>query len=112
MNKSRASHENWWKQFWSRSNVQIGDPVLEKYYYASQYLFASTTRAGKFAPGIWGSFITQDSTAWGGDYHLNYNYQAPYWAAYSSNYIDLTDNFDQPVLDYIEKGKIHAQDFT
>lgn len=107
--QTRASHESWWKQFWSRSNVKIGDPVIEKYYYASQYLFASTTRAGKFAPGIWGSFITQDSTAWGGDYHLNYNYQAPYWAAYSSNYIDLTDNFDRPVLDYMEKGKIHAQ---
>jgi len=105
----RLAHEDWWKQFWSRSNVRIGDPYLEKYYYASQYLFASTTRAGKFAPGIWGSFITRDSTAWGGDYHLNYNYQAPYWAAYSSNYIDLTDNFDQPVLDYMEKGKVHAK---
>jgi alpha-L-fucosidase 2 len=105
----RVAHENWWKQFWARSHVEIGDPYLEKYYYTSQYLFASTTRAGKFAPGIWGAFITQDSTAWGGDYHLNYNYQAPYWAAYSSNYIDLTDNFDQPVLDYMEKGKVHAQ---
>ena len=107
--KFHTAHEQWWKQFWSRSGVQIGDPFLEKYYYASQYLFASTTRINKFAPGIWGVFITQDSTAWGGDYHLNYNYQAPYWAAYSSNYIDLTDNFDQPVLDYMEKGKLHAQ---
>jgi alpha-L-fucosidase 2 len=107
--KIRLAHENWWKEFWSRSNVQIGDPFLEKYYYASQYLFASTSRANKFAPGLWGSFITQDSTAWGGDYHLNYNYQAPYWAAYSSNSIDLTDNFDQPLLDYMEKGKVHAK---
>jgi len=107
--KIRLTHENWWKEFWSRSNVQIGDPFLEKYYYASQYLFASTSRAKKFAPGLWGSFITQDSTAWGGDYHLNYNYQAPYWAAYSSNYIDLTDNFDQPLLDYMEKGEVHAK---
>jgi len=105
----RLQHEDWWKQFWSRSNIQIGDPILEKYYYTSQYLFAASTRAGKFAPGLWGPFITQDSTAWGGDYHLNYNYQAPYWAAYSSNYIDLTDNFDQPLLDYMEKGKIHAK---
>jgi alpha-L-fucosidase 2 len=101
----RLAHENWWRNFWARSDVRIGDSFLEKYYYASQYLFACTTRSGKFAPGIWGSFITQDSTAWGGDYHLNYNYQAPYWAAYSSNYIDLTDNFDQPLLDYMEEGK-------
>lgn len=107
--KMRREHENWWKQFWSQSAVEIGDTLLEKYYYASQYLFASSSRAGKFAPGIWGSFITKDSAAWGGDYHLNYNYQAPYWAAYSSNHIDLTDNFDQPLLDYMEKGKVHAK---
>ncbi|HSC39182.1 MAG TPA: hypothetical protein VLD19_14970, partial [Chitinophagaceae bacterium] len=34
----RAAHENWWRQFWSASGVRIGDPYLEKYYYASQYL--------------------------------------------------------------------------
>ncbi|NCU05874.1 MAG: trehalose hydrolase, partial [Chitinophagaceae bacterium] len=104
----RTAHELWWKQFWSLSNVRINDPFLEKYYYASQYLFASSTRAGKFAPGLWGVYITRDSTAWGGDYHLNYNYQAPYWASYSSNHISLTENFDQPVLDYMAKGKLHA----
>lgn len=106
----RTDHERWWRQFWSRSSVQIGDPYLEQYYYASQYLLACASRGNKCAPGIWGPFITKDSTAWGGDYHLNYNYQAPYWAAYSSNQIELTDNFDQPLLDYMEKGKAHARD--
>jgi hypothetical protein len=103
-------HERWWKNFWDRSNIKIGDTVLEKYYYASQYLFTCITRGNKFAPGIWGPFITRDSTAWGGDYHLNYNYEAPFWAAYSSNYIDLVDNYDQPLLDYMKMGKFHAQD--
>ncbi|ETZ24668.1 trehalose/maltose hydrolase [Pedobacter sp. V48] len=106
----KKEHEGWWKDFWNRSNVQIGDSIIEKYYYASQYLFASTSRGDKFAPGIWGPFITRDSSSWGGDYHLNYNYQAPYWAAYSSNYIDQTANFDQPLLDYMEKGKQHAKE--
>lgn len=105
----RAEHEAWWKDFWSQSKIEIGDPFIEKYYYASQYLFASSSRGDKFAPGIWGPFVTRDSSAWGGDYHLNYNYQAPYWAAYSSNHIDETKNFDQPVLDYMEKGKAHAK---
>ncbi|WP_315823857.1 glycosyl hydrolase family 95 catalytic domain-containing protein [Paraflavitalea speifideaquila] len=77
--KKRMAHERWWQQFWSRSTVQFGDPYLEKYYYASQYLLACASRGNKFAPGIWGPFITKDSTSWGGDYHLNYNYQAPYW---------------------------------
>lgn len=106
----KAAHEAWWKDFWGRSNVRISDPFIEKYYYASQYLFGATSRGNKFAPGIWGPFVTRDSSAWGGDYHLNYNYQAPYWAAYSSNYIDQTANFDQPLLDYMEKGKQHAKD--
>lgn len=107
--KLKEKHEAWWKDFWGRSNIRIGDPFMEKYYYASQYLFGATSRGGKFAPGIWGPFVTRDSSAWGGDYHLNYNYQAPYWAAYSSNYIDQTDNFDQPLLDYMDKGRQHAK---
>ncbi|HEY0612322.1 MAG TPA: trehalose hydrolase, partial [Chitinophaga sp.] len=105
----RGAHLQWWSDLWKRSSIRIGDSLLEKYYYTSQYLFASSSRPGKFAPGIWGPFITRDSTAWGGDYHLNYNYQAPYWAAFSSNYIDLTDNYDQPLLDYMEKGRWHAK---
>ncbi|MGX5818917.1 glycosyl hydrolase family 95 catalytic domain-containing protein [Chitinophaga lutea] len=102
-------HRKWWQDFWRRSSVNIGDTMLERYYQVSQYLFAASSREGKFAPGIWGPFITRDSTAWGGDYHLNYNYQAPYWAAFSSNYIDLTDNYDQPLLDYMAAGRVHAQ---
>jgi alpha-L-fucosidase 2 len=105
----QKEHEAWWRDFWTQSKVEIGDPFIEKYYYASQYLFGATSRGDKFAPGIWGPFVTQDSSAWGGDYHLNYNYQAPYWAAYSSNHIDETRNFDQPLLDYMEKGKAHAK---
>lgn len=108
--KIRTAHEKWWKDFWGRSGIRIGDSVLEKYYYASQYLFACTTRGNKFAPGIWGPFVTRDSTSWGGDYHLNYNYEAPFWAAYSSNHIDLVDNYDQPLLDYMKMGEFHAHD--
>lgn len=106
----RERHEAHWKKLWSQSQVRISDPFIEKYYYASQYLFLCSSAKNKFAPGIWGPFITQDSSSWGGDYHLNYNYQAPYWAAYSSNYIDQVDNFDQPILDYMENGKKHAQE--
>lgn len=106
----RKEHQSWWNNFWEQSHINIGDAYFEKYYYQSQYLFACSSREGKFAPGIWGPFVTRDEAAWGGDYHLNYNYQAPYWASFSSNHISLTDNFDQPILDYMEAGKKHAQD--
>ena len=96
----KNNHRIWWQNFWKQSYINIGDRYFEKYYYQSQYLFACSSREGKFAPGIWGPFITRDEAAWGGDYHLNYNYQAPYWASFSSNHISLTDNFDKPLLDY------------
>lgn len=106
----RKEHHSWWNHFWKQSHINIGDSYFEKYYYQSQYLFACSSREGKFAPGIWGPFVTRDEAAWGGDYHLNYNYQAPYWASFSSNHISLTDNFDQPLLDYMEAGRKHAQE--
>ncbi len=105
----KYNHRTWWQNFWKQSHINIGDNYFEKYYYQSQYLFACSSREGKFAPGIWGPFITRDEAAWGGDYHLNYNYQAPYWASFSSNHISLTDNFDQPLLDYMKAGRMHAR---
>lgn len=106
----KKNHQGWWNDFWRQSAVSINDEYLERYYYMSQYILASASRGDKFAPGIWGPFVSRDDAAWGGDYHLNYNYQAPYWAAYSSNHIDLTKNFDQPVLDYMAEGRRFARE--
>ena len=103
------AHREWWDGFWSLSEVGFDDAFLEKYYYQSQYILACASREGKFAPGLWGPFITSDEPGWAGDYHLNYNYQGPLWACYSSNHISLTDNYDQPLLDYMEKGRSHAR---
>ena len=105
----KRKHQDWWASFWQLSHVDIGDEWLERYYYQSQYLLACSSRAGKFAPGLWGSFICSDDTAWAGDYHLNYNYQSPYWGCYSSNQICLTENYDQPLLDYMDKGRAYAR---
>jgi len=105
----RDQHRKWWDDFWALSGIRMDDELLEKYYYQSQYIFACSSREGKYAPGLWGPFITSDNPAWSGDYHLNYNYQSPYWASFSSNHISLTENYDQPVLDYMEQGRSHAK---
>lgn len=106
--ETKENHRKWWEEFWALSGISMDDAILEKFYYQSQYIFACSTRAGKYAPGLWGPFITTDNPAWAGDYHLNYNYQGPYWASFSSNHISLTENYDQPILDYMEKGRQHA----
>ncbi len=104
----KKQHRLWWENFWNLSGIRMADRLLEQYYYQSQYIFACASREGKFAPGLWGPFITTDNAAWAGDYHFNYNYQGPYWASYSSNHICLTENYDQPILDYMDKGRQHA----
>ncbi|MCX6226957.1 MAG: trehalose hydrolase, partial [Bacteroidia bacterium] len=109
--KLDAANDLWWKNFWSESFVETGDSILQKYYYGSQYLLACCSGNRNFPPGLCGNSITDDAiNAWQGDYHTNYNFQAPWWACFSSNHIGLTEPYDAPVLDYMEKAKKHARE--
>jgi alpha-L-fucosidase 2 len=108
----KKTNNEWWKNFWGESLVQIDDTTMEKYYYGGQYILACCSRNVNFPPGLWGNTLTMDATfdAWEGDYHTDYNHQAPWWGAYSSNHIDISDPYDQPVLDYIEPAKKHSRE--
>lgn len=104
-------HKEWWTNFWQASKVELNDSLLEKYYYGSHYLLACCSRDKDFAPGLWGTSLTMDATAngWAGDYHTNYNYMAPWWGVYSSNHVELSEPYDQPILDYMPKAREHAK---
>ncbi|RXZ80056.1 hypothetical protein EBB07_20125 [Paenibacillaceae bacterium] len=106
-----SEHENWWCQFWAKSEIEIGDELLEKFWYGSHYIMACCSRNKTFPPGLFGSWITTDSPAWAGDYHLNYNYQAPWWGVYSSNHIELSVPYDTPLLEYMPNGRKYAQQY-
>lgn len=107
----RSEHENWWSQFWAKSSIEIGDELLEKFWYGSHYIMACCSRNKAFAPGLFGNWITTDSPAWAGDYHLNYNYQAPWWGVYSSNHIELSEPYDTPLLEYMDNGRRYAEQY-
>lgn len=111
--KLKDAHADWWSNFWSQSHVELGDSLLESYYYGSHYLLACCSRNNNFPPGLWGNSLTMDATAagWAGDYHMNYNHQAPWWGVYSSNMVSLSDPYDTPILDYLEAAKSHAREF-
>ncbi|WP_438493853.1 glycosyl hydrolase family 95 catalytic domain-containing protein [Streptomyces asiaticus] len=99
-----TKHRAWWKEFWLKSYVRVYDPTLEQYYYGSQYLLGSAARRGSTGPGLWGPWVTRDDPEWNGDYHLNYNVQAPYYGTFSSNRADVADPLNQAVLDYRSEG--------
>lgn len=107
------SHRKWWSDFWNASHVELHDPYLEQYYYASLYLLACCSRNENFPPGLWGTSLTMDATAngWAGDYHTNYNHMAPWWGTYSSNHVELSEPYDAPILAYMPKAQEHAREF-
>ncbi|HWG23271.1 glycosyl hydrolase family 95 catalytic domain-containing protein [Actinospica sp.] len=102
-----AAHEAWWHAYWSRSFVQIADQAVEKSWYGSLYLLGSVSRAGKYAPGLWGNWIT-GAMNWNGDYHTNYNYEAAFYAALSTNHIAQMGSYDAPVLAWMPNGEALA----
>lgn len=105
-------HELWWRSFWNESFVNMGDSLLEHQYYASQYTIASCSRDPKFPPGIFGSWITREIPAWNGDYHLNYNYSAPFYALYSSNHLQQALPYIAPLLDFMQRGKFYSNQLS
>ncbi|MFA3840422.1 glycosyl hydrolase family 95 catalytic domain-containing protein [Streptomyces aureus] len=105
--KLRAAHESWWRKYWSRSFVQIPDQAVEKSWYGSLYLLGSVSRGGKYAPGLWGNWIT-GTMNWYGDYHANYNYEAAFYPALSTNHVAQMDSYDDPILDWMPRGKAKA----
>ena len=107
--KVHDAHRGWWHNFWAQSFIDIDDPVLEKYYYSSEYLTASASRDGKVAPGLYGPWITTDHPSWNGNYTMDYNYEAPLLAMYSSNHIAITGSYEQPLIDLIGRGQLYAR---
>ena len=109
VNKLLAQHAQWWREFWAKSLVEIGDPLLEKTYYASNYMMGSGTRDKEFPAGLFSLWVTHDDPRWAGDYHLNFDFQSQYYALYKCNHIEQANTFDAPILAFMERGKAYAQ---
>lgn len=105
----REMHASWWRDFWAKSFVEIGDPVLEQRYYLSNYVMACASRDPEFPPSLFGTWNTTDTPGWEGDYHLNYNHMAPFYALYSSNHIDQADTYHAPILDFRPRAQWYAR---
>ena len=105
----KAEHYSSWESFWSKSAFETDDAELETGWYASQYFMAGCTGNKKFAPGLYANFVTVENPSWHSDYHLNYNYQAPFYAACSSNHVEFTDCYHAPLEEFYEKGREFAK---
>jgi hypothetical protein len=108
LKNTEKKHFDWWKAYWNKSWVSIPDSTVERQYYLSLYGTACASRDTVFPPGLFGMWITREQPAWAGDYHLNYNFQAPFYALYSANRLEQAMPFYKPVFDFMERGKYYS----
>ena len=111
LDKIEKAHGGWWQEYWKKSWVDIGDPVLEKAYYLGLYGMGACSRDPRFPPGIFG-WDTTNAPHWHGDYHLNYNHVAPFYALYGANRLEQADPQDAPLLAFRERGRWYAENVT
>lgn len=78
--KLKADHERWWKKYWAKTEISLGDELLEGVYYHSWYLFASCSRKGFYPMPLQGVWTADSGTIppWKGDYHYDTNTELSY----------------------------------
>ena len=103
------SHLDWWKRYWLRSYISLdtSDPdlaLVQKYYYAAQYLLGIGVRNGCLAPGLYGIWHTADYSLWRSDYHLNYNFIATFYGLCSGNRPSMMLPAAEAIMEYVPVG--------
>ena len=94
-----------WENFFSASKVTLQDKEIEKFYNSSLYHLAGCMGNAEFPPGLFGNFVTDDFFPWAGDYHMNYNYEAPYYCIFSANHPELFHGYMAPVNDMKDEAR-------
>jgi alpha-L-fucosidase 2 len=113
--RMQSAHAQWWSEFWTARGAVISlptQPLLSKFWYASQYLLASisSSMANATAPGLWGAWGTSDFPAWHGGYTLDYNFESTWQGVYSSDRIELARPFYSAIRRYSPWAKRRAMD--
>ncbi|MBQ3603452.1 MAG: hypothetical protein IJA02_06410 [Clostridia bacterium] len=106
LDKARTQEK--WTKFFSASKVTLKDKEIERFYNSSLYHLAGCMGNRQFPPGLFGNFITDDFFPWAGDYHMNYNYEAPYYCVFSANHPELFDGYMTPINEMAENAKHFA----
>lgn len=84
-----AASDAAWDAYWSRSGVELEDEMLESVWYRNLYFFNCSVKPEAACPGLFANWsYGKIGAEWHGDYHMNYNTQQPFWAAFSGNHAD------------------------
>lgn len=108
----KKEHVGWWRRYWKKSSLSVGDELFEKTYYRSYYLFASCSRKG-FAPmplqGVWTDPEVIPNCK--GDYHHDTNTQMSYQSYLKANRLDEGRAFVDYLWDLRGEFRKFAKEF-
>jgi len=99
----------WWMEFNLASSVSLpAYPLVEKFYYGMQFAFRASNAIGEVPPGLWGPFNTKDTPDWADQMTLDYNFEANYWSAATSNHPELMRPYFDTVNSMMDNGRKRA----
>jgi hypothetical protein len=98
-------------EFWGRSRLRLADPLLENLWYETLHARRSTYRHDTVPPGLFLPSTVQDYSHWHGDYHLNYNFQEPFWGDYTANHLELGDAYFRGMDFLLQIGRKIAREY-
>jgi hypothetical protein len=99
------------RAFWSKSSVAIADPVMESLWYETFHLRRSIYRGDSVPPGLFLPSVMGDYSIWHGDYHTNFNLQAPFIGNYEANHLEIGDAFFRAMDFFLVTGRKTAHDY-
>lgn len=87
------THRKQWAMHWDRSWVSCSDEKVERPWYLSNYLCATTLRPGKVSPGLQGMWIKENFPPWCADFHGNVNIQVLYMGLMATNHMEYFEPY-------------------
>ncbi len=97
-------HEKTWEEFWAASGIDVPDTTLCTAWYRNLYFLRCVTKPGVVSPGLFAGLIN-DTPAWHGDYHTNYNIQQTFWSSYITNHPELAEPYDRLISHYLPRAR-------
>ncbi|MCL2507545.1 MAG: hypothetical protein FWF05_00065 [Oscillospiraceae bacterium] len=100
------------KEFWGKSSLTLEDKAFERMWYETLHAQRCVYRSGKTAPGLMLPSTVSDYALWKGDYHMNYNFQQPFWGMPMANHPELMLPYMETLIDwFLPMGRMIAKKY-
>jgi hypothetical protein len=104
-----AAHEAAWREFWSKSGVDLSDAYLESVWYRNLYFLRCWSKPGVPPVGLFLGCLS-DVMPWHGVPTTDYNFEQCFWGAFDTNHSELAEPYNQSMVDYLPRGKWFAKE--